>query len=120
MGPTERVNAMEQDRQQKSVLDAVQIEQRLPRLRVQPHRGEEAHAPRLRQDSAVIGFLEDRHALLDCGRQAFADRVESSDNCCDCGKRAGGRSCDTARSPRRSTNHSSSEVECGPMTIAVK
>jgi hypothetical protein len=80
--PAECVDAMEQDRQQQPMLDPVQIKQRSPSLEAQPHH-------------AVIRLLEDWRVLLGCDRQAFADCIETPDDCCDRGECLAGGGRDT-------------------------
>ncbi len=92
-GPSERVGAVEEDRQHQCVVDAVQIEQRLPVVEPQLHGAEKARAPRVRQSHPIAGLLEQRRVLAGCQGQALVDRIEARRDRrerCHCGARRAG------------------------------
>jgi hypothetical protein len=114
------IGTIEQDRQNKAVIHAAEVEERVPFLLSQAHPGQEPHAPGLRQHQTVVRSLKDWSVFFMRDRELLADRVEAQGDRLDrdeCLARGRGN---TSAIARRSTNQSSGGSEHGPMMIAVR
>src|SRR3954453_23379229 len=71
------VSTVQQDRQQQSVVDPVEIEEWSPSAAAKFYGGQEPHAPGASQNRTIVGSLKDRCITVRRRGQPVADRIEA-------------------------------------------